>query len=796
MIKTRPMVLFLITAVLSSGFVVSPSARARPKPANPDFTRGGQTDGSHDWTLGATGARGWIYAWKHSADARQILITEVAQGSPSDGVLEVNDVILGIDNKPFDDDARILFARAVMRAEEETGVLRLLRWRAGESKPVEIRLRVMGTYSATAPYDCPKSLAIFERGCEAIAKRGLETISIPDCINALALLASGKAEYRPMLSSYARKVAEFRTDGFATWIYGYAVTYLAEYVMATGDQSVTPGLERLALASARGQSRVGTWGHKFAMPDGRLGGYGCMNQPGISLSISMVLARKAGVIDPDLDQAIQRSAGFLCWYVNKGAIPYGDHPPWPGHEDNGKCSSAAVFFDLLGDREAAEFFARMSTAAYDERERGHTGNFFNLVWAMPGVSRCGPLATGAYWREQAWYYDLARGWDGSFRYQGSPVGEEEHRKYTRWDNTGTYLLAYALARKSLCITGKNAPSVPALTSSEVNEVIAAGRGYFPTKGTDPFLYRKRSNKELIAGLSSWSPAVRKRSVAELGKREGDFVPQLMNLLASSHLDSRYGAVEALGKIGSKENSSARVEALTQMLQADDLWLRILAAEALAAIGAPARSAVPVLLERFQMNDAEEDPREMEQRALCVALFDKRRGLIGQSLDGVDRNQLINAVRIGLKNEDGRARAMMASVYQNLSFEEIEPLLPAIKEAIVEPAPSGIMFSNGIRLAGVELFSRHRIREGIPLCLDVMDIDKWGKKDRISRCLAALEGYGAAAKPVIPRLRALETDLSKHRETKSLKPLIERVQAIITSLENATETVELRSVDAP
>jgi len=124
------------------------------------------------------------------------------------------------------------------------------------------------------------------------------------------------------------------------------------------------------------------------------------------------------------------------------------------------------------------------------------------------------------------------------------------------------------------------------------------------------------------------------------------------------------------------------------------------------------------------------------------------------------------------------------------------LLPAIKEAIVEPAPSGIMFSNGIRLAGVELFSRHRIREGIPLCLDVMDIDKWGKKDRISRCLAALEGYGAAAKPVIPRLRALETDLSKHREAKSLKPQIERVQAIITSLENATETVKLRSVDAP
>ena len=300
---------------------------------------------------------------------------------------------------------------------------------------------------------------------------------------ALALLASGKPEYRPMLSDYAGMVAEYRAEGFATWHYGYAIMFLAEYVMATGDDSVMPGLKRLALESAHGQSLVGTWGHTFALPDGRVGGYGCMNSPGIPLAISMVLAREAGVQDPDLDRAITRAAGFLRWYVNKGAIPYGDHHPWPGHEDNGKCSMAAVLFDLLGDREAATFFAKMSVAGYDERERGHTGNFFNILWAMPGVSRCGPLATGAYWRQQAWYYDLARGWDGSFRYQGSPVGEEEHRKYTHWDNTGTYLLAYALPLKSLYLTGRKASSVPALEAAEVDEVIAAGRGYFPRKQT-------------------------------------------------------------------------------------------------------------------------------------------------------------------------------------------------------------------------------------------------------------------------------------------------------------------------
>ena len=206
----------------------------------------------------------------------------------------------------------------------------------------------------------------------------------------MALLASGKEEYRPMLAEYAKKVAELRMESMATWHYGYALMFLAEYAIATGDQSVMPGLKRLALEAAHGQSGVGTWGHKFARPDGNLNGYGAMNSPGMPLAVAMVLAREAGVKDPALDKAIDRAASFLRWYVNKGAPPYGDHAPWPGHEDNGKSSNAAVLFDLLGDREAATFFAKMSVAAYDERERGHTGNFFNILWAMPGVSRCGP----------------------------------------------------------------------------------------------------------------------------------------------------------------------------------------------------------------------------------------------------------------------------------------------------------------------------------------------------------------------------------------------------------------------
>lgn len=728
---------------------------------NPDFTHGGTTDGSHDWTLGATGAHGWIYATKgQTAPARQILITAVAKGSPADGTLEKNDVILGVGEKSFGSDARILFANAVTAAEQDNagGLLKLIRWRGGKTENVSLKLEVMGTYSATAPYDCPKSKKIFEQGCEAIAKKGLGNVSIPDDLNALALLASGKPEYKTMLTAYAKKVADFKAESMATWYYGYAISFLAEYVMATGDKSVMPGLKRMTMEAALGQSNVGTWGHKFAMANGNLNGYGCMNAPGLSLTISMVLARQAGVSDPALDKAIAKASGFLRWYANKGAIPYGDHRPWPGHEDNGKCSMAAVLFDLLGDREATEFFAKMSTAAYDERERGHTGNFFNVLWAMPAVARCGPLATGAYMKEQAWYYDLARSWDGTFAYQGSPVGEEEHGKYTKWDSTGAYLLAYALPMKSLYLTGKKAPCIPSLNRSQVEEVIAAGRDYFSPSGIRGGAYEGRTTEQLLAGLSNWSPAVRKRSAEALGKQQGDFVPILLKGLASSNIYARYGACEALGCLGSKADSAA--PQLRALLKDKDPWLQCLAASSLVELGPEARkdSVSDLLVMAVRSNPA--DPREMVPRAAATALFAPYPGsrgpksILADSLDGVDRQLLYPAVQAVLENQDGEARGTLGRIYGKMTDRDVVALLPAIVKAIDKIAPSNEMFADGVRIAGLDLLSRLHIREGMALCVSVIEPNRWGSGKRMPQCLEYLGRYGTNAKEVLPQLKAI------------------------------------------
>jgi len=808
------MKILLFAATVAASLSIVPAAsgagKSHDKLPIPDFTKGGKIpagslDVTHDWTLGATGARGWVYgSGGQTAEARQILVTQVAKGSPADKVLNVGDVILGVGDRPFDHDARIALANAITAAEQERngGRLTLTRWRGGRTEKVELKLMVMGTYANTAPYNCPKSAKIFDRGCQAIAKKGLGSVSIPNDLNALALLASGKQEYRPMLAAYAKNVAAYQTTSMATWLYGYANMFLAEYVMATHDTSVLPGVKRLAMEAANGQSAVGTWGHKFARPDGNLDGYGCMNQPGLSLTISMVLARQAGVHDPVLDRAIARASGFLRWYVNKGGIPYGDHGPWPSHEDNGKCSSAAVLFDLLDDREAASFFSRMGTAAYDERERGHTGNFFNELWAMPGVSRSGPLATGAYLKEQSWYFDLARGWDGGFDYPGEPAGGQEHGKYTKWDCTGAYLLAYALPLKSLYLTGKKPSSVPALNAQEVEMVIAAGRDLFPVNGKDG--YDARTTDQLLAGLSSWSTAVRHRSAAALGRRDGDIVASLTKMLAGTNPNGRYGACEALGALGPRADAAA--PQLRALLKESDPWLQGAASKALMNLSPAVRTASVNDLLAMMARPNPADPRRMLQRDASVVLFARSPGvhsgpqsILADSLDGVDRKLLYPAIQSGLQNEDSVVRSAIGkSVYDKLTDRDLAVLLPDIVKAIEKLAPSDEMFGDGVRMAGVDLLARLHIREGMALCVAVMDFDRWGRGKRMPGLMNTLRKYGANAKAVLPQLKKASQDAGGG--DKDLDKLIADIEASkdmppLVSLKDFIAKAAV-SVDAP
>ena len=780
---------FLLTIALISQALAAPKG----KMALPDFTKGDPipNGANHDWNLGATGARGWMFSDKMvTSDARQIKITKVGEDSPAIRILKVGDVILGVNEKLFSYDPRTEFGKALSAAEAKSGLLSLLRWRDGKTEKVVIKLPILGSYSATAPYNCPKSKRIFEEGCRSLADRisdlNYKPRAITRSLNALALLASGNPDYIPLVRKEAHWAKDYTTNGYKTWHYGYVIMLLSEYIMATGDQSVMPGLKRLAMESARGQSVVGSWGHKFALEDGRLGGYGMMNAPALPLTTSLVMARAAGV--KDLDRAIERSAMLLRFYEGKGAIPYGDHHPWSQtHEDNGKCGMAAVLFNLMGEKKPAEFFSRMALASHGaERDGGHTGNFFNILWSLPAVAQSGPHATGAWMQEfGGWYFDLARRSDHSFLHQGP--AQMKNDSYNNWDCTGGFLLAYAMPLKNIWLTGKRPSVAPQLDAASAQKTILAGRGW--TNKDRNSAYDKLNADTLFESLGSWSPIVRERAAMALARRKNVPIEPIIIMIDSPSLHARYGACQALAHV--KTSSPQAVATLRKQLKHEDLWLRVKAAEALAHIGQPAMGALPELLTMIARGPTKDDPRAMEQRYLSFAVFGK---LLKKSLDGVDETLLQKAIRAGLQNQDGRARGTIGGIYQKLSYEKIKPLLPAIHEAIVTPAPSGIMFASGVRVSGLEVLATHRIKEGLPLCLEVMELTKWGKNGRIKRCLDALEKYGPAAKPLLPKLKQLEEDLSSHREAKMLKAHTERVRKIIQSLEKTTDKVELRSIE--
>ena len=251
------------------------------------------------YNLGATGLRGWIETkpaeyldsvqGRTTAASRQILVTHVGAKSPADGVISVDNVIVGAGGKLFTDDARKSIAVAIQEAEKEAngGILKLTLLRAGRTQEVQLKLKAMGTYSATAPYDCPKSQLIFDDACKVLEKEPL-TEDLWGAVNGLALMATGNPDYLPRVREFARKMGpptlklELK-GGMVVWDWGYRNLFLCEYYLLTDDKEVLHAIEEYTVSLAKGQSLYGTFGHGIAppAPDGRLHGsipaYGPVN---------------------------------------------------------------------------------------------------------------------------------------------------------------------------------------------------------------------------------------------------------------------------------------------------------------------------------------------------------------------------------------------------------------------------------------------------------------------------------------------------------------------------------------
>ena len=154
---------------------------------------------------------------------------------------------------------------------------------------------------------------------------------------------------------------------------------------------------------------------------------------------------------------------------------------------------------------------------------------------------------------------------------------------------------------------------------------------------------------------------------------------------------------------------------------------------------------------------------------------------------MDRDQLRTAIARGLHNQDGHAGSEISEIYRRLSYEELQPLLPAVLEAIVTPAPSGEMFADCVRLNGLKVLASHHIEEGLQACADYLRTQNpWASEHRTPEILEILSPYGAQAQRILPHLRETaalfdkgEKDFPKNlseRKAKAVREAIEQIEA--------------------
>ena len=812
-------------AILAALMLVGHLSAAEPQ-GPPDLTKDRNVDRKETYNLGATGLRGWIYlkaATYHdglqgrtTASSRQILVTHVGAKSPADGIIQVDDVILGVAGQPFTDDARKSIALAIQEAEKEAndGKLKLTCWRAGETKELEIKLRVMGTYADTAPYQCEKSAKILEEACVNLAKETPQD-TWHGGISGLALLATGKEEYLPIIREWAYKMGpttldiKDKTNGSA-WDLGYRSMFLAEYYLLTGDKNVLHAINEITLSLARGQGMYGTFGHGFSQPtpDGKRNGsippYGPVNQAGLSANMGIIMGAKCGIKAPEIDAAIERAANFFAYFMDKGAIPYGEHEPWPYHDNNGKCAMTAMMFSLEGKRKAeAQFFAKMATAAHRNRECGHTGQGFSYLWGALGANVGGPDAAAAFFKESSWHFDLVRRCDGSFTYDGAEQygGGKTHdntyygkSSYNGLSPNASYVLTYSLPLKKLILTGRKANESNWLSKDEATAAAAAGRFDLDRLKMTP--------QELVAAFRNWSPIVRGWAAEELAKRPEakTMVTELITMTEDKNPHVCQAACETLGHLRSKE----ALPVFVRLLKHQDRWVRFKAAKAIKGMGGDAKPIVPDLLATVAQT-AEPlkpivwaDPVQLTHGQLGAALF---AGPLKEAVHASDpklRNPAIEAISL---NADGMARATLRGFFENqLTVEDVEALAPVLLTAVMTQCPADTMFSTEIRMGAFKALTKYHFKEGILAGVQLAKTQGGhGSERRTGEIVKEIARYGTAAREAIPGLKELinqfntdcESGLFPKGELNNMR--VGAIEDAIRAIESAITQPELRSI---
>ena len=753
--------------------------------------------------MGPTGITGMI------AGERSFNVKSVEKGSPADGKIWPGDQVVGAGKMPFLKRVRFEFAAAV--AEARTGknkgeLVLMVRRKAGgrQMQRVTIQLGIVGpdTFNDTAPYDCPKTDALISEAADYIISGKAREPYGRLQIGLLGLLATGEEKYIQHVRDHLHEADWAKPDpvlggGYVSWYWGYKNLILTEYFLLTGDEHVLPAIRRYAEEIANGQDAAGIWGHRMHDPKtGRAPGYGPMNQPSMPLFISLVLARKCGVDSPRISEAIQRTTDhYIGIYFNKGALPYGNHAPnSKGYNNNGSSASLAIALAAAGHVEGARFFSRMAMAGYNDLESGHATHFFNLLWTGLGANIAGPGASAAFFKKTSWMFPIKVDWKGGYTYEleaGEGLG-----------NTGAYLLNLCAGRRKLHITGKDVDPAIQLNAREIAETMDVHKfvNELIPMGIDELLAVADTHwSPKIRGMAAWKllkfkreeieAAVRKRLAAKPGPnaftgigRMWDTSPQIFDEVAAilrdpgADLETRVAAAGVLGGVA----WSRYIEPEEEFGKADFYEGR--------ELHKPALKYFPDLVKVIAEDEINDPFGHLDSAAggALASLGDPyKQNLI------TDKPLFYQAVNkmLAARHSSATRTAGMRLIAAGMPLEDFHYVADRVVHASRGTDPGYTVYrGDGSTELGVQLLSRLNIQEAVEVCLDSFPTATRSKER--ARRLALLTGFGANAKPYLPRLKAtLENQIKGVDEesegfTKDVSLNKAEIENVIQEIENS------------
>lgn len=695
-------------------------------------------------------------------------VVNLGENSPAEKKLLVGDIIKTVNGRALGDKVLHQFAQEIDYSETDdaAGLMRFgverVEGDKTENLSIEIQLRVLGTYSSTAPYNCPKTDALITETAERTIERGnYGRIGV----DLLGLLATGEKKFIDHVGEVLKGSKQDKLNMYAmgsAWRYSFRLITLCEYFLLTKDKEILPMIEALAIACAEGQDAAGLWNHRGANPEanfgkkhGRLYGYGAINQTSIAMLIGLHLAEKCGIQHPEVEMAVKKTYGLYKNWIGKGALPYGNHGPNEGtNNNNGTSGSVAVAFALLGDLEGARYYSMLSAASHPEIMTGHASPFFNPLWTAMGSHFAGPDVASEFYKKTKWLRSITRTAEGDYYSQGqSGVG-----KLGGLGESGSALLQYCLGRKAIFITGKEMDQSIWVRGDEAKELVALSENN---------IY-ELSDRELMRELGSPLPQRRLRAAQTLKLNNARVQGELKKYLVSGTRNQKLGACGAVEVMKLKELYREVLNIVVD--RSENLWVREKAVRALRAMGESAKDSVPILLELI-VEEEDGDPLRDLDRALGFAVSELAPDPYALDLD---RELFYKAVNKLLSHKHMNGRDAGIRMIQAIPPEEFHKVADMTRHIIEDMDLSYTAYQGlGAMTGALKIWARLNIADGVDHAFAPLSraVGKGGFKHRM--LMNVLPEYKGHAKPALPRIKEMNTS---GRFSKPWKEMIEMIES--------------------